>query len=158
MTPIERLERLAAILEARPAEDPDFDLGIYAIINPCGVVACALGWGAADPVLNSEGLIYVDLGSGVPVEKAEGALGVGIRLSEPNHYVATNGRISNIRKFFGLEKSGPHRALPHVDSEEETPMDEFYWLFMDSAYSPGRRTGPHEVAARIRDLIKEKKL
>lgn len=136
MTPRERLTRLAEILEARPAVDPHFNIEIYS----CGSSACALGWGARDPVLNAEGLILRGLSRNATYP--------------PGDTTAAVVRVSNDRsfeEFFGLNRHGPVREGDPLGNDY---TNEVWWLFHPPTYSP--KPGPHDVARRIRQILSEK--
>lgn len=51
---VQRLKRLIKVLEGLRPEQ--LDLNVYAKKTDCGTVACAVGWGAMDPELASQGL------------------------------------------------------------------------------------------------------
>ena len=142
MTPRERLIRLAEVLEARPAEDPHFDLSIYAVFRGCHTTACAIGWGALDPILMKEGLRLTSNGQNVVHAEALPKTGAGAPQfdGEPS--------TKFYARFFGLDDKRP-RQVP-----EGVLRGDFPWLFTHLGYSGDQRT-PRHVATRIREFCNE---
>lgn len=110
MTPRQRLIRLRDILRARPKADPNFDISVYVSERRCGTVACAIGWGAMDPVLNAEGLKLDEAG----VPDINGSINVlkGLqeffRLSNPHYLFFCSGW--NTPNFIG-----PHDVADRIE-------------------------------------------
>lgn len=140
MTPIEKLTRLADLLEADPdtwppaptAKRPGFHLDwFYTPMSghPCGAVCCAIGLACLDPVLRSQGLEL---------------RGLVVFLNDPEDGWLAG--FAAAERFFGLD------ALPGFDGEDRH-YEVVDWLFQPSAYPPEQRTDPKAVAARVREVI-----
>lgn len=56
---VDRLTRLAALLDRVQAEGRGFDMAWWKHRGDCGTVACAVGWAASDPEFQAEGLRLV---------------------------------------------------------------------------------------------------
>lgn len=85
---IGRLNRLIEVLENVASKGRGFDMGVWCHKTPCSTTACAVGWGAMDPVLRAQGLGLV---------KFKGVLH---RRYEPTY--RGNASIWAVMAFFGL--------------------------------------------------------